>query len=137
MIDIPMNADFREQQERTCYKAGRSYQPCVVCGRAVREPRNMVHVHHGFATIVTEEESQELNKTEWENGDMYLFPIGPDCLKLHPEIKPYVQEMPHVKASDYKALYADLYRQCFGENASDEDVMRDAQRRLEILKHNR
>jgi len=131
MIDIPFNKDFSEQMERT---GNGEYPSCIICGRGIRVPRRMVHVHDGFASLVSEQEAQELNASGHEGADMGMWPIGSDCLKLHPELKPYVQEQGRIKANDWKALYADFYRQVYGESASDEEVMRDAQKRFELVK---
>lgn len=60
---------------------------CVICGRGITSanPR-MVHVHCGGWTLVTEDEATHLDPA----ADMGLFPIGPECLRRHPEIRPYV-----------------------------------------------
>lgn len=129
MIDIPFNPDFNEQFDRSS-KNG-EFLPCVVCGRMCKNPRYLTHVHGGFSVLVTEDEAKTMN----EGADMGMFPIGSDCLKKHPELRPYVQEQPYIKPSEWQALYVDLYRQCFGENASDDDVMQDALRRLDIINH--
>lgn len=42
-----------------------------------------------------------------------------------------------ISKADWADLYADLYRQMFGEAAEDEVVMQDAERRLGILKNYR
>lgn len=85
MITIPYHKDFQKNQE----KAG-DLLPCVVCGRGIKakNPR-MVHVHDGGASIVTEDEAAKLNP----NADMCFFPIGPCCLRKHPELKPYIQRL--------------------------------------------
>lgn len=104
-------------------------QPCIICGRQVRDPRYMVHVHDGGDSIVTEVEASMLS----ESADMGLFPIGPDCLKAHPEIKPYVQEQNKKSRLDWQALYFDLYRQVNGEQAPESEIMADAQKRASIV----
>lgn len=86
MIEIPCNRDFNEQFDRS-QKNGR-YQPCVVCGRICTNPRFMVHVHGGFSVLVREDEVSGLQ----EGADMGMYPIGSNCLRQHPELKPYVQK---------------------------------------------
>jgi len=36
----------------------------------------------------------------------------------------------------WASIYFDLYRQCFGDTTPEEEIMADAERRLEILKQN-
>jgi len=66
--------------------------PCLLCGRPVKltSQTAWVHQHNGGASIVTEEEAAELDP----RAEMGWWPIGPDCLKSHPELKPYVQRVP-------------------------------------------
>lgn len=81
MIQIPTHPNYHENAE----KCGDDY-PCVVCGKPVRsKKRKMVHLWWG-THLVTNEEAGELDPA----GDMNLYPIGNDCLRNHPEIKPYV-----------------------------------------------
>jgi len=133
-IEIPFNDDFSEQMDRTG-SHGRS--PCIVCGRQCPNPRYMVHVHEGLLTIVTEEEATRLNEDD-PSGDMGMWPIGTDCLKKHPELRPYVQEQMVIKPSEWQKLYFDLYRQtCGNELADEQEVMADAYKRIEILRHSK
>lgn len=68
------------------------YTPCVICGKAVNTDRPgtaWVRVHNGGYSIVTDAEAIALNNEGRSSADMYYFPVGPDCLKRHPELKPY------------------------------------------------
>jgi len=58
--------------------------PCVVCGKGVT-PRQARYLMVDLATYdaVTPEEA----KTRPESGG---HPIGADCLRRHPELKPYI-----------------------------------------------
>lgn len=42
-----------------------------------------------------------------------------------------------ISKADWADLYADLFRQMFGETEEDEMVMQDAEKRLDILKRYR
>ena len=64
--------------------------PCVVCGRGVARPRYLVHVHEGGAAVVTEAEAEALNRAGRAGADCGGYPIGADCLRAHPEYRPYV-----------------------------------------------
>jgi hypothetical protein len=76
--------DYRKNQE----KAG-DLPTCVICGRGIKaQSPKMVHLHDGGSAIVTETEAAELDAA----GDMYFYPIGPECLRNHPEIKDYVRK---------------------------------------------
>lgn len=73
---------------RNMEKAG-DLPTCVICGRGIKaENPPMVHLHDGGWCIVTEEEATALSP----NADMGFYPIGPECLRKHPEIKPYVHK---------------------------------------------
>ena len=86
-IAIPFAPKRAENEDRT-HAHSDGCQPCIVCGRKVRKPRHMVHVHDGGATIVTEAESLLMDSS----ADLGLYPIGSDCLRTNPEIKPYVKK---------------------------------------------
>jgi len=123
MITVPKHPDYSKNSAKPS-----EHYPCVVCGKPASNPRYMVHLHNGGSTIVTEDEAEQLDPA----GDMSLYPLGSDCLKKHPELKPYAQDQ-RVKL-DWKALYADLYRQtCGDERAPESAVMDDARRRQEVL----
>lgn len=68
---------------------GDSEGPCVVCGRPVKAPaRLVVHVIEGGNTICTPEEDARYAATA---GDMGEQPLGAECAKRFPALKPYVR----------------------------------------------
>ncbi len=89
MIRIPYADDHTRNQERVAFK----YTPCIICGRAIKaESPAMVRVYWG-THIVTKEEAEQLHIEEsGDGGDLYYYPIGPDCLRKYPDIKPYVHK---------------------------------------------
>lgn len=89
MIEIPYTSDHTANQERVDTL---KYMPCIVCGRAIKsETPAMVRVYWG-SHIVTAEEAEQLHISEGgDGGDLYYYPIGPDCLRRHPGIRPYVR----------------------------------------------
>jgi hypothetical protein len=55
--------------------------------------------------------------------------------KRQPELSPEVRgRYARISKADWADLYADLYRQVFGESETDEAVLQDAEKRLGILK---
>jgi len=69
-------------------KESRSDKPsCYLCGKELKNPKHTIHVHGGGSYAVTEEEAKTL---EPHTGDLGAFYIGSECMKKHPEIKPYV-----------------------------------------------
>ncbi len=70
-----------------------TWYPCLICGRPIRsENPKMVRLWSGGGTIVTTEEAEKLlaeDNEKWAPGDMYYYPVGPECLRKHPELKPY------------------------------------------------
>ena len=134
MIEIPKHQNYNKNFDRP-YKKDVDVYRCVICGRPCPEPKYMINEHKGGGTAVTEQEAATLDGA----GDMGMQPIGADCLKKHPELRPYVQGQAPlstkktIKTSDWKSLYFDLFRAVNGEGASDQEVMLDAYRRFELL----
>lgn len=66
--------------------------PCIICGKGISGPAPYVHAHNGtLSFIVTEEEAERLNAAGKSGADMGCWPIGPDCLKKNPQLKPFLQ----------------------------------------------
>lgn len=87
MIKIPTNDNYFEMTEKFPCKG--DAQSCVVCGRPCLNSKYMVWVHNGGIDAVTAKEGEALNE-EGSDGDLGMHPVGSDCLKRHPELKPYV-----------------------------------------------
>lgn len=86
MIEIPYPADYTKNLER---HGMRKALPCIVCDRATKAVSPaMLRIFWG-THIVTDEEASQIIATK--GGDLCSYPIGPDCLRRHPEIKPYVK----------------------------------------------
>jgi len=87
MIEIPYTDDHTTNSQR----CGSDAYPCIVCGRAVKAAQPaMVRVFWG-SHIVTDAEAAEIIAKEGYGGDLCYYPIGPNCLRNHPEIKLYVK----------------------------------------------
>jgi len=85
MIALQQNLDHNDQADRC---KGDEEVPCIICGRPVRNWKLSIHVHNGGADAVTEAEAATLD----EAADLGCWPIGANCLRQHPELKPYVQK---------------------------------------------
>jgi len=84
-LDIKQNPDYHKHAD----KCGSEY-PCVVCGRGIPKPVHYVHLYYG-SMAVTEEEAAEFARKDGDGGgDLGHYPVGSDCLKRHPEIRPYL-----------------------------------------------
>jgi hypothetical protein len=85
-IAIPRNPS---QKTRPC---GDDEAECVICGRPVKLQghRFFLWEHCGGGTAVTLEEGERLNATGHGGGDLGGQPIGRDCLRKHPELKPFL-----------------------------------------------
>ena len=66
-------------------RSGDAY-PCVVCGIPVTRPRFVCHVIEGGG-VALHPEDEALYVPD--GGDMCCQPVGTDCLRRHPELKPY------------------------------------------------
>lgn len=85
MVDVPMSSQFKIKG-RGRWSADST--PCYICAMPIRKDRikYMLHIHCGGGIAVTEAEAAKLD----EAGDLGCHPIGSDCLRRHPELKPYV-----------------------------------------------
>lgn len=64
--------------------------PCIICGKECKPGSQMLWAHGGsLEMVVTFEYGTELNKTD-PGADMGCWPIGPDCLKKNPQLKPFI-----------------------------------------------
>jgi hypothetical protein len=86
-IKLPFNPDFSETASR--YPCGDQEYHCVICGKPVKmasRPWCLRIINGGFdvATIETEEQIDPA-------GDLYWLPIGNNCLRKHPELKPWAK----------------------------------------------
>lgn len=86
MIEIPTSPKRTANEDRYGHPGGKT--PCYICAKPIANERirHMIHVHCGGGMAVTEEEAAKLDPA----GDLGGQPIGPECLKKHPELKPYV-----------------------------------------------
>jgi len=91
-IPIPYHPQRRANLERGDDHAGR----CAICGKGVRNVRWMVHIINGGLDIKTDEKPREID----EAGNLYHFPIGSDCLKRHPQIRPWAIRVPPDTGAD-------------------------------------
>ena len=55
-------------------------EPCVVCGRRVKEPRYFLHVVNGGTHALHPEDE---DKYEADGGEMGMQIIGPNCRRKH------------------------------------------------------
>lgn len=81
---------YSENQDRFPCK-GDAY-PCVICGRPCPNPKYMIWCHNGGNTAVTLAEGHRLNKSGHAGADLGMQPIGADCLRKNPQLRPYVDE---------------------------------------------
>lgn len=64
---------------------------CAVCGAAVPRPYYHIRMFWGD-TAVTEDEAQKIIAEEGSGGDLLYYPVGTRCFRMHPELKPYVED---------------------------------------------
>lgn len=79
--------DYRKNM--ITFPAGDAYR-CIICGKPCKNPKYLVWEHLGGGTVVTMEEGKRLNAAGKEGADLGGQPIGSDCLRKHPELRPYV-----------------------------------------------
>ncbi|HEY5003439.1 MAG TPA: hypothetical protein VII61_09825 [Ktedonobacteraceae bacterium] len=86
MIQIPFHPRYTENMER---HGMRNSLPCVICGKEVTAKNHKEVIMWSGMYLVTAQEVEEKGGIE-HGAYMGNYPIGPDCLRQHPEIKPYV-----------------------------------------------
>jgi hypothetical protein len=89
MIQTPRHFRNGAQDPRYRYPSGTT--PCVVCAKPIKDgAAPYLHLHHGGCAIVTDAEADGLNAAGQDGADCGCWPIGSDCLRAHPEVKPYL-----------------------------------------------
>lgn len=64
--------------------------PCVICGLTVTKPKFECHlVLGGDHALHPEDEAAFAADTEQQRGDMGYYPVGTDCLRRFPEMRPF------------------------------------------------
>lgn len=85
MIAIPYNTKLIEKNEKQYGMNDGSH--CIICNK----PVDMVGKNTAFVRIIAATAIGTPTEAEADpDADMGLYPIGPDCLRRHPELKPYV-----------------------------------------------
>jgi hypothetical protein len=83
MIEIIQAPDYAKNSRHSPTDT----MPCVICGRPINtaDCRLWVHVVEGGSHII-------LPDTIYGNpaADLLYYPIGSNCLRVHPEYKPYI-----------------------------------------------
>jgi hypothetical protein len=72
---------------------GAGEEACVVCGRPIRIAGHpfFVWVHAGGGVAVTEQEGRGLAAAGHGTASRGYRPVGVDCFREHPELRPYVR----------------------------------------------
>jgi len=81
-IDIsqyPEHVRFLEKSRRS--GGSHEHSRCWICGSACKssDPK---YIHFDYFTA--------LDPTGLDRAEMWCQPVGPECLRRHPELKPYV-----------------------------------------------
>lgn len=65
---------------------------CVVCDKPIKTAGHkfFLWVHNGGSQAVTKAEGERLNASGRQGADLGLQPIGRDCLRKNPELKPFL-----------------------------------------------
>lgn len=90
MINIPFSENYGQNVNKyNAYSEG--YELCAVCGRGIREEKvkYRVHVWRG-SKLLLEEELSAMSPEDKDGSYMGEYALGRDCLKRHPELKPYL-----------------------------------------------
>lgn len=80
MIELPRSPNYQKNAARI----RGDYAPCAVCGKAVIKGNKAVHIVRGGGYVANQFDAID------PAGDCGIWPIGPECIKAHPELKPYL-----------------------------------------------
>jgi hypothetical protein len=91
MIEYVQNADHRQNEQRC--KSGET--PCAICGKGIKQGAKVkwIHIHDGGQYVVTEAEAAVFDaedKVQNVSSELGWWPVGNECMRKHPELKPYV-----------------------------------------------
>lgn len=77
--------DFNKNCDRTGWRDGNS--PCVICGKGIPPANQKFGLHlTGRGEFLLADGSEKVDPA----ADMGWWPIGRDCRRKHPELKPYI-----------------------------------------------
>ena len=85
MITIPKSKSFDANERKYGQNDGSA---CIVCSKPVAAPTTWVRIYAG-SYICTAAEA-EANP----DADTGYYPVGPECLHKHPQMKEYVRPTP-------------------------------------------
>lgn len=95
MLEVPRHVRYWENYERCGHRSGAgSALHCEICGLAIQTRNIKYKAIMAFGhELVTEAEAILLIRQEpflHADNDIWWVFIGPDCLRQHPEVLPYV-----------------------------------------------
>ena len=88
-IDIPKRELPERLVEARRRRHGDAYT-CIVCGLPMPQPKFMCHVIDGGGTALHVDDEEAYRP---DGGDLAFLPLGTDCLRQHPELKPYAHKV--------------------------------------------
>jgi len=89
MILLPRSTSHSSKRFRRQHIVSGVAWPCAVCDTPVPSPKFIVRIVNGGSHIGTDAEG-DANPA----ADLGYHPIGLDCLRRHPEIKPFAVKAP-------------------------------------------
>lgn len=87
LIQLPRSKYFNRNREQS----RGNYYPCAICGKNVKSPKYGVHMFWGDVAV-TDAGAAAIIENEGHGGDMGFYPVGSDCLRNNPQIKPFLIE---------------------------------------------
>lgn len=93
MYHIPTSKNYFKNLEQLGPRSGNAEGnlPCVVCGKGIptATAKHWVRVFWG-TVVVMPDEARAIIDHESDAGDLGFNAVGSDCLRKHPELRPYV-----------------------------------------------
>jgi len=136
MLEVIRNDNYTQMMEATNHKGG---DPCIICGRACPDPKHRVRFFWGSHVVTHEEAAEIIEEDGDDRGDLNYYPIGSDCLRKHPEYKPYVEDAAKAIQEAWETkVYQTIRTQLCIEWEEKERLKREAVKKAKrLLKQNK
>ena len=89
MIDIP-RSPVKDRNERIY--GDNAGGACIVCSKPINTDRHKLWVRILYGCYICTAAEAEKEEAESPGSDTGYYPVGKECIKRFPQIKPYVEE---------------------------------------------
>lgn len=88
---------YAENEDAFYEKCDESANPCAICGKPVKTSRYWVHIVDGGGVVLHPDDEDKYSAAGEPSADCGCWPVGPDCLRKNPDLKPFVTDAKKAK----------------------------------------